>query len=97
MTERLPGASPSEPRGTERPGIPAGRIAAPDEIAAAVSYLASPGAGYTTGASLVVDGGLMLMAAIPLQEAVEGPAPATGQRAVERPDQRSVRTPPGAG
>ncbi len=38
--------------------IPAGRYAAPDEVAAAVEYLVGPDAGYVTGAVLPVDGGL---------------------------------------
>lgn len=38
--------------------IPAGRYAAPDEIAAAVGFLAGPDAGYITGAVIPVDGGL---------------------------------------
>lgn len=37
---------------------PLGRIASPDEIAAAVLYLASDDAGFITGAALPVDGGL---------------------------------------
>jgi NAD(P)-dependent dehydrogenase (short-subunit alcohol dehydrogenase family) len=41
-----------------RERVPLGRIAEPEEVAAAVSYLASPGAGYVTGAVLAVDGGL---------------------------------------
>ncbi len=38
--------------------VPLGRIAEPDEIAAAITFLAGPGAGYITGAVLPVDGGL---------------------------------------
>ncbi len=38
--------------------IPAGRPGDPDELAAAVVFLASPAAGYITAATLVVDGGI---------------------------------------
>lgn len=37
--------------------IPLGRIATPDDVAAAVVYLASPAAAMVTGTSLLVDGG----------------------------------------
>jgi NAD(P)-dependent dehydrogenase (short-subunit alcohol dehydrogenase family) len=37
---------------------PHGRLVAPDEIADAVAYLASPRSGSTTGLELVIDGGL---------------------------------------
>ena len=41
--------------------IPAGRMGAPAEIAAAVLYLASVEAGYVTGATLHVNGGMAML------------------------------------
>jgi len=41
--------------------IPAGRMGSPEEIAAAVLYLASPEAGYVTGATLHVNGGMAML------------------------------------
>ena len=38
--------------------ITVGRLGVPDDIAAAVAYLSSDGAGYVTGQVLTVDGGL---------------------------------------
>ncbi|GAA3083832.1 SDR family oxidoreductase [Streptomyces roseofulvus] len=46
-----------------RPAIPAGRPGGPHEVAAFIAHLVSDGAAYTTGTSLVVDGGLSLVAA----------------------------------
>jgi 3-oxoacyl-[acyl-carrier protein] reductase len=41
--------------------IPAGRMGVPEEIAAAVLYLASPEAAYVTGATLHVNGGMAMV------------------------------------
>jgi len=40
--------------------IPLGRVATPDDVAAAVRYLVSPGAGFITGTVLPVDGGISM-------------------------------------
>ena len=40
--------------------IPLGRLGTPDDIAAAVAFLASPAAGYITGATLHVNGGMYM-------------------------------------
>ena len=54
MTAALP-----EDRRTEyRKAIPAGRFAAPEEVAGVVAWLASDAAGYISGAVIPVDGGL---------------------------------------
>ena len=41
--------------------IPAGRMGTPEDIAAAVLYLASPEAGYVTGTTLHVNGGMAML------------------------------------
>jgi NAD(P)-dependent dehydrogenase (short-subunit alcohol dehydrogenase family) len=64
----MTGAEDEDPAAIERPGIPAGRPGHAHEIASAIAYLASPEATYVTGASWVIDGGLMLMAAQANQE-----------------------------
>jgi NAD(P)-dependent dehydrogenase (short-subunit alcohol dehydrogenase family) len=40
-------------------GAPAGRPASPEEIAAAVVFLASDEAAYINGATIMVDGGML--------------------------------------
>jgi NAD(P)-dependent dehydrogenase (short-subunit alcohol dehydrogenase family) len=56
----LPGWIDSLPQLDERrQGVPMGRYGTSEEIAATVSFLVSDGAGYITGQSLKVDGGLM--------------------------------------
>ena len=47
----------------QRPGNPIGRPGHVNEVASVVAFLASPRSSYVTGTSVVVDGGLSLMAA----------------------------------
>ena len=60
----MTGQEDEDPRGEERPGIPAGRPGDAREVAAVIAFLCSPESSYVTGASYVVDGGLLLMAAM---------------------------------
>jgi 3-oxoacyl-[acyl-carrier protein] reductase len=53
-------ALPEESRKAVLAQIPLGRLGTSDEVAAAVAYLASPAAGYVTGAVLHVNGGMYM-------------------------------------
>jgi NAD(P)-dependent dehydrogenase (short-subunit alcohol dehydrogenase family) len=57
----MTGQEDEDPRGTHRPGVPLGRPGDAREIAAVVAFLASPGAAYVTGTSVVADGGMLQM------------------------------------
>jgi NAD(P)-dependent dehydrogenase (short-subunit alcohol dehydrogenase family) len=41
------------------PGVPMGRVGRPEEIPAAIGFLASDDASFVTGSPLVVDGGYL--------------------------------------
>ncbi len=56
MTRALPEAQRTALLGQ----IPLGRLGAPEDIAAAVAYLAAPAAGYVTGCVLHVNGGMYM-------------------------------------
>jgi 3-oxoacyl-[acyl-carrier protein] reductase len=57
MTERLP----EQQRARLIDSIPLGRIGKPEDVAAAVAYLASQEAGWVTGATLHVNGGMAMI------------------------------------
>jgi NAD(P)-dependent dehydrogenase (short-subunit alcohol dehydrogenase family) len=57
----MTGQTDQNPRTEPRPGVPLGRPGHAKEVAAVVAFLATPAAAYVTGASLVVDGGMLLM------------------------------------
>ncbi len=60
----MTGQEDVDPTEQQRDGIPLGRPGSAHEIASLVAWLASPAAAYATGHSFVVDGGLLLMAAV---------------------------------
>lgn len=64
----MTGADERDPSEIPRPHVPVGRPGAAREVAHLVAALAATEASYITGASLAVDGGLLLMAAIANQD-----------------------------
>jgi 3-oxoacyl-[acyl-carrier protein] reductase len=56
MTRNLP----DEAKASLVQQIPAGRLGSPEDVAAAVLYLASPDAAYVTGQTLSVNGGMLM-------------------------------------
>jgi NAD(P)-dependent dehydrogenase (short-subunit alcohol dehydrogenase family) len=61
IATRMTGQEDQEPKPSD--GIPLGRAGRASEVAAVIAFLCSAEASYVTGASYVVDGGLMLTAA----------------------------------
>lgn len=59
-------AAPEAARKALESRQPHGRLVTPDEIAAAVAYLAGPSSGSTTGTSIAVDGGMQELRVAPL-------------------------------
>jgi NAD(P)-dependent dehydrogenase (short-subunit alcohol dehydrogenase family) len=59
----MTGAEDTNPHTIERPNLPLGRPGHAREVASWIAFLASEKAAYATGATYLVDGGLMLMAA----------------------------------
>lgn len=57
----MTGQTDQDPGETARPGVPLGRPGDAREIAAVVAFLVSPASSYVTGASWVVDGGMLQM------------------------------------
>jgi NAD(P)-dependent dehydrogenase (short-subunit alcohol dehydrogenase family) len=59
----MTGQEDQDPRENARPGIPARRPGDAREIAALIAFICRDEAAYLTGESIVIDGGLQLMAA----------------------------------
>jgi NAD(P)-dependent dehydrogenase (short-subunit alcohol dehydrogenase family) len=59
----MTGQEDVDPTTQKRPGVPLGRPGDAREVAGLVVFLASDQASYTTGASYLIDGGMLVMAA----------------------------------
>jgi 3-oxoacyl-[acyl-carrier protein] reductase len=60
MLAQATGATKDGAKYTKLDAVPLGRVGVPDEIAATASFLASISAGYVTGATIDVNGGLLM-------------------------------------
>jgi len=67
IATKMTGNEDVDPHTEQREGIPAGRPGNANEVAAVVAFLCAPEASYVTGASYVVDGGMLLMPAMATQ------------------------------
>jgi NAD(P)-dependent dehydrogenase (short-subunit alcohol dehydrogenase family) len=61
IATEMTGNEDADPFRIDRPGVPVGRPGDANEVAAVVRMLTTPAAAYVTGASWVVDGGMLLM------------------------------------
>jgi NAD(P)-dependent dehydrogenase (short-subunit alcohol dehydrogenase family) len=64
IATEMTGNEDVDPHTLDRPGIPLGRPGDANEVAALVAWLCSDESSYVTGASFVIDGGLLQMAAV---------------------------------